>query len=257
MAGYLRVGLHSDRIASLYQEGRWRLLLLGLHRARGGGRGGRLPAGRALAAGRHDCRRARGQSTAPGVDRSRGRVRPRAAQREPREERPGRGAAGKASVAASRWGRSPGSCRWVSWSRAASSQVDYVSARARELVRIRRRDGVPRRLGAPQAQAAAGVVGELHEPGRVPRAHPRGRAGAQRPGRAPQARGADRGLPRPAARPARSRGARGGRPPAASARRPRPRLSHPGPRAARAARSHDDQPRPAARDPGQGRRRGL
>ena len=30
MAGYLRVGLHSDRIASLYQEGRWRLLLLGL-----------------------------------------------------------------------------------------------------------------------------------------------------------------------------------------------------------------------------------
>jgi signal transduction histidine kinase len=30
MAGYLRVGLHSDRIASLYQEGRWRLGLLGL-----------------------------------------------------------------------------------------------------------------------------------------------------------------------------------------------------------------------------------
>ncbi|HKZ32035.1 MAG TPA: HAMP domain-containing sensor histidine kinase [Vicinamibacteria bacterium] len=30
MAGYLRVGLHSDRIASLYEEGRWRLVLLGL-----------------------------------------------------------------------------------------------------------------------------------------------------------------------------------------------------------------------------------
>ena len=30
MAGYLRVGLHSDRIASLYQEGRSRLLMLGL-----------------------------------------------------------------------------------------------------------------------------------------------------------------------------------------------------------------------------------
>ena len=30
IAGYLRVGLHSDRIASLYQEGRSRLLLLGL-----------------------------------------------------------------------------------------------------------------------------------------------------------------------------------------------------------------------------------
>jgi signal transduction histidine kinase len=30
MAGYLRVGLHSDRIAALYEEGRFRLVLLGL-----------------------------------------------------------------------------------------------------------------------------------------------------------------------------------------------------------------------------------
>ncbi len=246
IAGYLRVGLHSDRIASLYQEGRSRLLLLGLL-------GLAAAAAVAVFLQVELSRRAatiaaalEGQappqvSLAPAdefarVLRSASRV--KSDLEEARRESERRGVqvgalAGILQVGVVVAGR--------------ELEVDYVSARARELVGSA--DETAFRAAwerlRPGLQRLA--VRERLEPPRVPRAHTRGRARAQRARRASQARGTDRGLPRPAARPARSRGARGGRAPAAPARRPRPRLSHPGARAARAARSHDDQPRPAAR----------
>ena len=148
-------------------------------RARGRGRAGRLPPGPAVTAGRVDRLGARRGARPAGGDRPRRRVRPGAAEREPREGRPRRGAPGERAPGPPGRGPRPnpagGGRRRRPGPRGGLRQRPGPRA-----LRMRRRGGLPRGLAGAEARAPAVAGRGPRGPGRgAGRSGSRSRRGAR------------------------------------------------------------------------------